>query len=735
VSETLNRHAKPKTLAQAGPGVLEAGAVPAWTSFEAGIANFAAAQPSAARLAADANDGTAPAAIAAPDASHTLATNVTTISALNADITTADNETTTGTYVIDLGASADIALGSTALKAINLHAGVSLDIIGVAGKSATLDGGGTQRGLFVYGGTVTVENLTIQNMKAVGGAGGGGGGGVGAAAGSGAPGVVPGAAPGGAGGMAYNGGAGIAGGKSGGGGGAGNGNLGADGGGGGGGVGGGQGGAGYVSFSGGGAGGGDGGAGGFGGGGGGGGIGLQFGGNGGAGGFGGGGGSYGEGDFSGKAGAGGFGGGGGAGGGGGGEYGPGAGGFGGGGASPSAGGGGLGAGGDIFVQQGASLIIEGVSTLQTGSVTAGAGQPGGSGKGAAYGGGLFLQGNESVTFAPASGQTVTVAGVIADETGASQSAPAGTGKGTGAGSLILDGKGTLVLSASNTFTGGITIEAGTLDLATSGSTGSGAITFQSGTTDTLKVGATLASTTRVAGFAGADVIDMTNLIVASDRFASGVLTLYNASGATLDSFQVAGSFTDKIFALSKDGSGGTDIKLAADSAPVITVPGAETFTTIGLNHVTGVSVSAADATVATETITVIIADKLGDLNATQATGSTVSGKRSTSLTVSGTLAAVNADLASLTYVSTITGRGSDTITLKASDSAGGTAASRTIAVTINLGGQGGIGGPAALAQAMAAGLAEPSAAAMAGTVLVMPHAGAGALLLARPQAA
>ena len=62
--------------------------------------------------------------------------------------------------------------------AINLESGSSLTIAGTTGfggvEVQTLDGGHSQRGLFVYAGNVTVENLTIQNMSAVGGAGGGG---------------------------------------------------------------------------------------------------------------------------------------------------------------------------------------------------------------------------------------------------------------------------------------------------------------------------------------------------------------------------------------------------------------------------------------------------------------------------------------------------------------------------------------------------------------------------------
>jgi Flp pilus assembly protein TadD len=94
---------------------------------------------------------------------------------LNAAITTANMAAAGwGTFTISLGAN--IALGS-ALTAINLRPGVSLDI---EGNGYALDGGDTQRGLFVYSGALTVESMTLQNLIARGGTGGSGGGGGGA---------------------------------------------------------------------------------------------------------------------------------------------------------------------------------------------------------------------------------------------------------------------------------------------------------------------------------------------------------------------------------------------------------------------------------------------------------------------------------------------------------------------------------------------------------------------------
>ena len=99
---------------------------------------------------------------------------VTTLADLNAAILAADGEAaSSGAFEIDIGGAISL---TDQLLAVNLKAGVSLDI---QGGGNVLDGGGSQRGLFVYSGAVTVENLTLQNMLAVGGSGGGGGAGLG----------------------------------------------------------------------------------------------------------------------------------------------------------------------------------------------------------------------------------------------------------------------------------------------------------------------------------------------------------------------------------------------------------------------------------------------------------------------------------------------------------------------------------------------------------------------------
>jgi hypothetical protein len=512
-------------------------------------------------------------------------------SQLNTAIADIDAATLAGNYTIDL------ASGITNLQdltAISLAAGVSLTIDGLG---HTLSGGGQYEGLFVYQGDVTVQNLTIADAVAQGGAGGYGGGGGGAGLGGGlfiagssagtgsdvtlsAVSFIDDSALGGAGGQPGPTGDGGGGGGLGGAGGSDNGLQG-----GGGGVGnqasGGSGTAGAAGIipgasggnayggTGGGASGGGGGGGNDAGGGGVGGHAGIFATQGGTGGFGGGGGGSSEG-----GGGGGFGGGGGGadgggngglpggaggfgGGGGGGEstfaFKPsGAGGFGAGAGSNGAGGGGLGAGGDIFVQAGASLTIESGS-LGAGTVAGGSGANAGS----ALGSDLFLQGDQWITLSPGIGTVVTISGAIDDEAGAQ-----------GTGGLVLNGAGRVLLAgdaggAVSDYTGGTTIESGGLILGSAGAAGSGNIVFGGGDPPSLTFSTADAPTNTIAGFTFGDTIDITDLGISSGETLylgnGGILVIpdSHASAGTLDLTFASG--TPQSFTLSTDGSGGADL--------------------------------------------------------------------------------------------------------------------------------------------------------------------------------
>ncbi|GAA4332520.1 hypothetical protein GCM10023165_07160 [Variovorax defluvii] len=204
----------------------------------------------------------------------------------------------------------------------------------------------------------------------------------------------------------------------------------------------------------------------------------RFGGGGGAGasgGFGGGGG----GSFA-TGGAGGFGGGGGEGVNGGGGQG----GFGGGaGSQYNGGGGGAGMGGAVFIQNGARVTLTGSFSVNGNSVTAGVGayDPfplAAALRASAFGSGIFLQGSTSaLTFAPGSGTTQTVANTIADQTGSG-----GTGSNAGSIGIIKTGAGTLQLTGANTYSGGTDLQQSRVEVGNDSALGLGVLTMHGGTT-------------------------------------------------------------------------------------------------------------------------------------------------------------------------------------------------------------------------------------------------------------
>jgi autotransporter-associated beta strand protein len=227
------------------------------------------------------------------------------------------------------------------------------------------------------------------------------------------------------------------------------------------------------------------------------------------------------------------------------------------------GGGGLGAGGDIFIQAGGSLVIEG-GTLGAATVLGGTGGTAvgssNSGNGYGLGAAMFLQGNQTQTLQAAAGQTLVVAGSIDDQTGSIPSAGSG-----GAGTIVIAG-GTVDLTAASDYTGGTTIEDGTLILGAAGAAGSGGITFGSGDPPFLEFSLAAAPTNVISGFVSGDTIDVTDLTFASITstvFDTGTDTLtidYATGGAGGElNLTFSGAYTAGEFGTVYDGASGTDI--------------------------------------------------------------------------------------------------------------------------------------------------------------------------------
>jgi len=500
------------------------------------------------------------------------------------------------------------------------------DTLAILGNGETIDGGGVARGLTVQSGTVTIEDLTIVNGTASGGAGGpGGGGGLGSGGaltvGSTADVSLSNAALlddraiGGAGGAGTGGGGGGMGGDgaasdplTGSGGGGGGDGTGATGGAPG------QAGGRGISYGGGTASSGQGslpGAGGAYGGGGGGGSGGRPGGGGGrpyagepAGVAGKGGGGYGGGNFN-AAGRGGFGGGG---GGAGAGYAGGNGGFGGGGGSAigayeaggiggfgagsgasgatPGGGGGLGAGGAIFVAAGGQLGL-GAVTISGGGAYGGSGG-GSAAAGQGLGGGIFAENGQVgtgrdlvLTFAPGYQQRTVIADAIAGDDGAT--APNHAGETFGTTSLLVEGTGTTDLAVANSYTGGTTIDGGTLELAVPGAAGSGVIQFAGATGSDLGGGVlvidgTVLPTNTIGGLDAAETIDLTGFTATAAQAsleASGQLAIPTTAGTVALTLDPGIALFGGRFLLAPDGRGGTDLTTTIPvGSYVVPVPGA-----------------------------------------------------------------------------------------------------------------------------------------------------------------
>ena len=145
--------------------------------------------------------------------------------------------------------------------------------------------------------------------------------------------------------------------------------------------------------------------------------------------------------------------------------------------------------------------------------------------------------------------------------------------------------------------------------------------------------------------------------------------------AVTTSFTIAD--TDTALATATDST--TTVVATDVGAPTLTAPLTATVNQGAPTLIAGLSL-AEIANVTGETFTVTLTDTNGLLSAT---GTGVSGAGTTSLTITGALATVNSDLATLSDTDATTP--SDTITLNAVDSFGVAAAPQSIAVTVNPG--------------------------------------------------
>lgn len=165
---------------------------------------------------------------------------------------------------------------------------------------------------------------------------------------------------------------------------------------------------------------------------------------------------------------------------------------------------------------------------------------------------VVLNGNV-LTLAPTPTSTSSYGGSIVD--------------GSAAGSLVIAGTGTVSLSGSDSFSGGVTLDSGTLVLDNSSAAGTGAITFDTGATLSIGFGDT--PTNLIKDIAIGDTIDLQGVGTETTfTYVAGVLTV--SGGSQSVALDIAQPPTHEGFDLTPDGNGGTILTVAPDAGPTIT---------------------------------------------------------------------------------------------------------------------------------------------------------------------
>ncbi|MBP2300815.1 DUF4347 domain-containing protein [Azospirillum picis] len=126
------------------------------------------------------------------------------------------------------------------------------------------------------------------------------------------------------------------------------------------------------------------------------------------------------------------------------------------------------------------------------------------------------------------------------------------------------------------------------------------------------------------------------------------------------------------------------ITLIGNDTPVLSRPADQSFSTAGGNAIPGFAITDG---LNDGSVTATVRSQHGSLSVSAAGGATVSANGSGAVTITGSQAAVNATLASLTYATSLTASGTDTITLSVDDGAAsrvGGAKAATVSMTVVL---------------------------------------------------
>ena len=159
----------------------------------------------------------------------------------------------------------------------------------------------------------------------------------------------------------------------------------------------------------------------------------------------------------------------------------------------------------------------------------------------------------------------------------------------GAAGAVTQIGGTTVLSGQNTYTGGTSLDGGTLELGQQSSAGTGAITFGTGA-ETLRLDFAGSTAAPVMGFAAGDDLDLTAVSsAATDSYVNGVLTV--SDGTNSNQITIAAPSSGDEYQVSNDGSGHALVTLAAISTPTFTAPAQNSDTNNDKPTISGTGVS------------------------------------------------------------------------------------------------------------------------------------------------
>ena len=288
----------------------------------------------------------------------------------------------------------------------------------------------------------------------------------------------------------------------------------------------------------------------------------------------------------------------------------------------------------------------------------------------------------TITVDTAIGVTVNAAyaklsGAVVDNGSITMSISGGTlsinGNLSGTGQVQIGANDTLILNGTAAATDTIAF-AGAASTLTIGANSVYNYTTGSYTYTPYAVSATL------SGFATGDGLLVNNVALTNAVYAyagnnTGTLTLF-AGTTTVETLKLAGNYTGRSFFISPTTSNSSAISLLAQ--PVGTVPSNSAVLKGVASNLPGFSVS--DPNAQATGITVTLTDTIGQLAASATGGGSVAGSGTTTLTVSGTVAQVNADLATLSY--TASTAGTDNIVVNSVDSLGSSGLQANVQITV-----------------------------------------------------